>query len=326
MSLEQLSRRIIERYTGYPDLPTGRPCGVLAYMYGHGKQNIRISRHDEPSEDEVVEVPFFDLTSSVPASVYYAVIETNPADLFVPTLAKGAQDLIAVKNEERLVFELGQPRDLVQYLRELGVSKEWDISINCSSQVNDMHSELIIALLANGYSVRVETPFEAAVRETREEHGFDLDRCRNDVMSLRFCTGRALSKRRLEAPIEHFLVVTQVRTFDTTLLATSTIVEEKNPLYYGNVYQEYGTYLTLNEMWQRYNEAAYRASLDERLQDRSRMELVVTKSRLALLGRVEALILDSAIGRPLQELSPYNRRAIVDLPDEECRVASRLIR
>ena len=292
-------------------------------MYGHGKQNTRVSRHDEPSKEEVLEVPFFDPTSSVPASVYYAVIETNPAGLFVPTLAKGAQDLIAVKNEERLVFELGQPRDLVQYLRKLGVNKEWDISNICPRQVDDMHSQLIIALLATGYSVRVETPFEAAARETREEHGFDLVRCRDDVMSLRFCTERALSKRRIEAPIEHFLFVAQVRTFDTTLLATSTITEEKNPLYYGNVYQEYGTYLSLNEMWQRYNEAKYRASLDKRLQDRSRMELVVTKSRLALLGRVEALIVSPAFRRPLQEFPPSDGQTTID---EECHLASHVIR
>jgi hypothetical protein len=318
MSLQEQAHRIIEKYTGYPDLPTGRPCGVLAYMFGHGKQMINISRPDGSSTEELVEVPFFDPGSSVPPQPFYAVIETNPVGLLIPTLAKGAQDLIAVKNEERLIFELGQPRDLVRQLRALGVNKQWDISSNCSIQVNEMHSQMIIALLGEGYTVRVEAPFEAAVRETREEHGFDLERCRNDVVSLRFCTQRALSKRRPESPIEHYLYVAQVKTFDTTLLATSTIVEEKNPLHYGNVYQEYGMYLSLREMWERYKEAEYCAGANKTLQDRAKVELIVTKSRLALLGRVEAMILHSRFRRPQQDVAPRDRRTVLDLPDAVC--------
>lgn len=280
---------ILRTYTGFPDIPTGRPCGVLAYMMGHGLQEIHLPVHTKPAETVTVKAPFFDPSSKCAPEPYFAVIRTNPAGIWVATLPKGAQDLIATKPGVEKRYELGQPRDLRQYLLALkadGLSADADC---LSGNVNALHLKLIDCLLEEGYEVRIEDPVEAAIRETREEHGFDLSAGLEYTRSFEFCVEYALSKRSPD-PVAHFLCVIGVTSFDTTRLASSDILEEKNPHMLGNRYREFGTYLTVTDMFSILEDAKRYTMQQCGNRELGLKEIASTNSKLQLLRRIDSRI------------------------------------
>lgn len=300
---------VMSMFSGYPLLPTGQPCGVWAFTLA----NTTVTRsfvQDRAGEVRllrpggsggagervsVVEVPVFDPASARPCVPYYAAILTDPVGVTVPSFPKGAEDLIATRGAETLRIELGQERQL----RELGqmlarrmatggaaVRRTID---DAGSDVNRLHLVVVEGLLNAGYDLRVENPWEAAQRETAEEHGFSFPLESDQVLSVQRILGMALSKRSAPDRIAHHIFAVHVQGFERTLPRWSVIEEEKNPLRRGAIYMERGVFLTLAEMWLLYRAALRTHALSS---GRSRntlreVELEVTEDRLLLLERVE---------------------------------------
>jgi len=328
---------VLSQYTGYPDLPNGRPCGVWAYMVANTTtptpfvqgRDGRVRRQLEPEALSpgdlryVIDVPSLQPSSTEPPVLYYAAIETDPAGIMVSTLPKGTQDVVARRDGERRVIELGQKRQLVAFLRELGViddPAQWAASAESprhrKAQLQRLHVMVIEALLEHGYDVHVESTFDAAVRETKEEHGFDLERESAQVTRVDGFIERAFSKREAAAPIEHYVYAARVRHFDATLPRMSVVTEDKDPGREGQTYTERGLFLTLAQMWQRVADArASRPALaGQPAQDGIERELRATASRLQMLDRIERTLVTSLGRQGIAVHSTADRRGDVATP------------
>ncbi|MEZ4450777.1 MAG: hypothetical protein R3B09_14945 [Nannocystaceae bacterium] len=304
---------ILAGFNGHPDLPNGRPCGVLAYMVANTRRprrfaldadgrSRRLGAREEPGAGErlhVVEVPRLHPGAPEPPRLHYAVIETDPSGVTVATLAKGTQDAIATRGDERRVIELGQPRQLLALLDDLERPDLLEGLTDRSRprwtdlELTRLHRRAVEALLDAGYAVEIEDTFTAAVREAREEHGFDLARERAKVLRVDAFVEVAASKRRPSAPIEHHVYAAWVADFEESLPRVSVIVEEKDQARLGARYRERGVFLTLPAMWRRLAEAQAEAARAPSRRPAVVAELAATRSRLHMLERIErALVAD----------------------------------
>ena len=272
--VRQAAIDVLSSFTGYPDLPNGRPCGVWAYMVANATipvvfaqradgQTRRLGSETAAREDitHVIDVPRLDPRSPGAKRLYYAAIETNPAGVMVMTLPKGTQDVLARRGAVCKRVELGQKRQLVELLREFDAAPDLgafeviaDASMRREAELQRLHVLAIEALLTAGYVVDVESTFEAAARETKEEHGFDFEREQSKVTRVDTFVETAYSKRRLSKQIEHYVYAAHVSDFDETLPRVSEITEDKDPGREGGTYVERGVFLTLPQMWRRAHE------------------------------------------------------------------------
>ena len=129
--LRQAAIDVLSSFTGYPDLPNGRPCGVWAYMIANRTSAVvfaqgadgrvrRLGPAETAARDDVthvIDVPWLDPGSPDPKRLYYAAIETDPAGVLVITLPKGTQDVLARRGDVCTRIELGQKRQLVELLQ-----------------------------------------------------------------------------------------------------------------------------------------------------------------------------------------------------------------
>ena len=311
--LRQAAIDVLSSFTGYPDLPNGRPCGVWAYMIANAtcpvafaqRADGRVRRLDAAQTaagDEVthvIDVPWLDPGSLKPKRLYYAAIETNPAGVMVMTLPKGTQDVLARRGGACKRVELGQKRQLVQLLCELDAEPDLrafdvigDASMRREAELERLHVLAIEALLTAGYVVDVESTFEAAARETKEEHGFDFVREQSKVIRVDTFVEPAYSKRRLSKQIEHYVYAAHVSDFEETLPRASEITEDKDPGREGGTYFERGVFRTLPTMWRRAH-ALHDAIRRDPGQDAVEREVNATTSRLEMLDRIERAVVES---------------------------------
>ena len=311
--LRQAAIDVLSSFTGYPDLPNGRPCGVWAYTIANATSPVafaqgadgrvwRLGSSETAAGDEVshvIDVPWQDPGSPDPMRLYYAAIETNPAGVMVVTLPKGAQDVLAHRGGDRMRIELGQKRQLVELLRRLDVDPDLrafgvigDASTRREAELERLHVLAIEALLTAGYVVDVESTFEAAARETKEEHGFDFEREQAKVIRVDTFVESAYSKRRRSKQIEHYVYAAHVADFDETLPRVSEITEDKDPGREGGTYVERGVFRTLPQMWARAHELrdAIRRQPSQVAVER---DVRATISRLEMLDRIERALVDS---------------------------------
>lgn len=312
--LRETAISILKGYVGFPALPTGQPCGALAYTWA----NRTVTRRFDQSEDgqvtrqdnmfavgqnentRYIQVPYMDPHWPVKPQIYYAVIETDPIGILVPTIPKGSQDLLATLETRVIRVELGQEKQLSELLGELPPADESGSSDSMPlppstgathNTLTELHIEVVTRLLALGYVVQIEDTFTAAIRETREEHGFDYMREYYNVVRLQELHEWAISKRSLQTPIQHHLYAVEVSSFEMTLPCKSYIIEDKNPERQGYRYIEQGLFLTLPQM------AVRLAILKENLNKPSsttafwtHWELEVATSRLHMMGRIQLSI------------------------------------
>ena len=228
--------------------------------------------------------------------IYYAAIETNPSGVTVATFPKGTQDAHVFGEDMTITIEFGQKRQLVDLLKRIATEPDFselgrieDLAERREAELNKLHVLVIGAILACGCEVRIESMFVAGARETKEEHGFDFDREQDNLVRLDEFIESAMSKRRPNHPIEHYLYAALANGFETTLPRFSTIVEEKNPHREGSRYFEKGVFLTLPEMWEQLARAESEARRGGVSADDPGVsaELRATESRLRLMERLE---------------------------------------
>ena len=101
--------------------------------------------------------------------VAWGCIESNRVGPVTLAPAAGTQDVIAIKDEQRLVFELGKP------LPDFKVS-----GLTIGQLFRDQaYQESIECLIENGFKVYLENPLATAIHEAYEEHGIDLDHAKH---------------------------------------------------------------------------------------------------------------------------------------------------
>ncbi|MCB9762951.1 MAG: hypothetical protein H6739_24330 [Alphaproteobacteria bacterium] len=289
VSSRERAERVLSALAGFPTEPSGEPAGVLAWTLAHGTER-RWFADDEGRY--AVDVPVFDPTARAAPAPWYAVIETDPVGVPVLTLPRGTQDLIATLPGRSVPahIDLGQRASLLDLLEELGAPapeharpepgqppEVWNPRM-CA-----LNLRVVEALLDHGAAVRVESLEETAIRETREEHGFDLDAARPTVLGIRLFETRAACKRHRGGPLRHWVLTAQVSDFDDTCPRRVRIVEDKNPHRLDNTYSEQGTFATLPMMW------AHLEALAETVEPTPEQQIgiEVAADRLRMIGRIE---------------------------------------
>jgi hypothetical protein len=318
-SPSKLTESILGEFKGFPELVSGEPCGLICYMLANARHpsleeersdcTTRARQSDSASLLRKAErEPYYESFSSTEPEVVFACIHVTVDGVSWPSFPKGAQDIIATFQHRTLRIELGQRRQLLGTLMEIGdplsVLDRWHaMGVAMGSGWEDSVRYLTVAvvesLLHLGFHVRVESPYEAAVRETAEEHGY---RAENRVRRPRGVTQMsefALSKRSSSGPILHHLFVRRVSSFSGTTLQVNEIIEDKDPNKIGHVYVEQGGYMSLRELWSSYN-AAEECSGHIKSDQFENFKAVV-RSRLHVLERIETRVTGPSAG--LQKLS-----------------------
>jgi len=101
--------------------------------------------------------------------IVWGCIETNRFEPITIEPAAGKQDIIAIKNDQRLVLELGKP--LPDKSRDFNFLKPF---IGQIFRDEAAYQDIIACLITNGFNVYLENPLATAVHEVYEEHGIDL--------------------------------------------------------------------------------------------------------------------------------------------------------
>lgn len=111
-------------------------------------------------------IPVYNRDNPETPRLYFAIMETNRVGVTVAAPPGGTQDIIATLDEgEPLRVELDKEKGLHAVLKTLGETIPEGIKGAALDHL------IVQKLLEHGYAVRLETPFEAALRETGEEHG-----------------------------------------------------------------------------------------------------------------------------------------------------------
>lgn len=283
---------------------TSGPNGVLAYMPAHGLDETGL--------------PFFDKNVSKPSEIYYALVATNRVGIVVVTPPAGTQDVIVVKDNQKISIELGKDKNLEEALGKIGRNNE------SALKGSALEEYTIKAYQDAGYAVRLETSWEAAVRETREEQGVDLNKL--SIIgspcgySLQLITKRSLERSEKEAGRELFsltnirtlndvaqwvetqraglsksdqaIFAVRVENFSGTVLNRADRIEQKIPGRKGASFYEAGVFLTLAQMREELAGAVPAAQAEQaKGNDFARTDLVASYERLSAIANIESDIL-----------------------------------
>ena len=99
--------------------------------------------------------------------IVWGCIESNRVEPITFEPAAGTQDIIAIKGDQRLGLESGKPvpdNDKFSVLHEFKTQSFRD----------KVYQDAISCLVANGFSIYLESPLATAIHEAYEEHGIDL--------------------------------------------------------------------------------------------------------------------------------------------------------
>lgn len=292
--------------------PNGEPAGVLAYALANAVEP-RAFRPDAdglptplppgapcPPDGWTVPMPVWRPVDPTPPRLHYAVIDTDPTGASVLTVPRGTRDLLvrpAAGPPYRV--ELGQRRTLLDLLARLRPAERarWPETpppgTDWAGDLRRLHVAIVAALLADGAGVEVEPVADAAIRETREEHGFDLADRPERLVRLDLFVEPAPSKRRAGGPIDHWIHAAWVTDFDGVRPRRSVITDEKNPRRLGRRYVEQGTFATLPAMRERLRRARAETAAGGAPSAEVALGIETTAGRLAMLGRIErALVAD----------------------------------
>jgi hypothetical protein len=192
--------------------------------------------------------------------IKWGCIESNRVEPITFAPAAGTQDIIVIKDKQRLVLELGKP------LPALGDEFTFLHSFTGQSFRETAFQEILTCLTTNGFQVYLENPLATAIHEAHEEHGIDLRKSDGHDSHL------------LQVPLEsspYHLIASQsgeaslgiwlprLTSIDTVALLHTQKTESKMRRNLGRKFYEKGVWITLEEFENRFNqEKAKFASLD----------------------------------------------------------------
>lgn len=266
-------------------------------------------------------VPVLDPNIDSPPYLAFALVVTNRVGLVVAGPPGGTQDLLATKKgTQPFSLELDKPDKSGPALERLGLKLSTD-------RYSNPNEQLVATLLEAGYNVRLETPFAAALRETVEEHGLDINSTRYvgspqqfrvSIVSKRSITAAERGRRDLfdldgvrtltdlnsiasglnnsVQPAEQVLFAVQVPSFENVRLVNNEHVEHSRiPGREGQPYYERGAFLTVADQRQLVIDAiAAEPGLRANGNNIARLDVVAAFGRLQIMAGIEAYLVQEA--------------------------------
>ncbi|WP_131783782.1 hypothetical protein [Legionella gresilensis] len=174
--------------------------------------------------------------------IVWGCVETNRVGVTAIAPPAGTQDIIALKNNHRLTFEVAKPLKENDYdFLQPFVGKP--IS-------NQIYQNLITSLIEEGFDVYIEHPLATAAHETKEEHGIDLHIKEGTHSSLlvsmfEFVPQTILAKR---GTTTQKIFAAHLTTPGSVDLNYTDKIEEKITLNKGRSFYEKGIWTTLEAL------------------------------------------------------------------------------
>ena len=183
--------------------------------------------------------------------IIWGLIESDRFEAITHTPAAGTQDIIVIKEDQRLVLELGKP------LPELGDRFSFLHPFIGKSFRDSAYQEILASLSANGFHIYAEDPLATALHEASEEQGIDLDKTMGrDVALLKiplaFSQYQIISSPSAAAILGVWLP--ELTSIDTITLLYTNKIDRKVPDNLGREFYEKGVWITLAELKTRFRQ------------------------------------------------------------------------
>ena len=208
--------------TGYPLIPLEKNEQNL-YPYPHIRYGILPYHVNDTGE------------------IIWGCIKSNRVGPIVFEPAAGKQDIIALKDEQRIVLELGKPLP--------------DISIDGFLQGplfrGQVYQKTIEILITNGFNVYLESPLATAVHEAHEEHGIDLCKFNGRDQPLLKTSLDASLQFSTPGPISHSLLcvwLAELTHVDGVILRYTEKTDKKMLRNFGRQFYEQGCWVTIENV------------------------------------------------------------------------------
>jgi len=265
---------------------TTGPSGVLPYIVAN---EVRIERQEAADGEKFeVNIPYFNPQSNKPTEIYYGVMRTNRAGIDVIVPPGGTQDVFFVQNGQPQSIELEKEGKQRQFLKdEFGIKAAKDLT------KQDLNLLTISTLLsAEGIdNVMLEEPFEAAIHETHEEQGWDLQNNRDKILRIDHFTETLYSKRSFETdpptPISQNVFAVAVDDLEGFQASRCNKIESKIKGREGIHFYEQGDFLSLSQLKAELAKADKQLKQDNSLPDIAHIEMKATQSRVEMIERIE---------------------------------------
>ena len=153
--------------------------------------------------------------------IFWGCVESNRVGPTVLAPAAGSQDIIAIKDTQRIVLESGKPLPDIPMTQSL--------ELNGKRFRDEVYQQLIEHLFTQGFQVYFESPLATAIHETYEEHGLNLTQKGHDVNFLQspLVTARELAiPRNQNIALLHLWVVELVNHHHVVLQHTEKVDEK----------------------------------------------------------------------------------------------------
>jgi hypothetical protein len=257
------------------------PSGVLAYMWANTAAGF--------SKDGSVIQPPQKLNTCVRLRPYYAVVETDRSGIKVTAPPGGTQDVLFNLDGKPQFAELAKPKKQIELIANI-----------TGATFDRMDDELFVSHLLFSdriTNVHLEGAFDAAVRETAEEHGWDFEKAKSKSRRVFDVEEELLSKRSFQTdpptPIKQNVFVVEVDNFDGVIPVHTDKVETKIPSMMGNEFYEKGTFLNFMQIHRRLNDAKTQLAAGG-LSEVAEHDYKAAKSRFEMIKRIQSQITGQA--------------------------------
>jgi hypothetical protein len=218
--------------------------------------------------------------------IVWGCVENNRFDVKVAIPPAGTQDIVAIKDNTRLVIEVSKP------LKDVGYDFLEHLTGKTISDQN--YQDLLNSLTKEGFEVYLEHPLATAIHETQEEHGVDLRKQvglhHHLLMTLfEFEPQLVLAKR---GTTTQKVFVAQLENSEEIILSNTNKIEEKILLNKGREFYEKGIWTTLGGL--KLNFLQEKERFNEKKQGSTELNIEATfrawESRIELIEKIEASI------------------------------------
>ncbi|MFI4918257.1 MAG: hypothetical protein ACHP65_01735 [Legionellales bacterium] len=178
--------------------------------------------------------------------IIWGCIESNRVGPITLAPAAGTQDVIAIKEERRLVLESGKP------LPDLNIPG----LIKGQLFRDQAYQDSIECLIKNGFQVYLENPLTTAIHEAHEEHGIDLCHAVGHdrhllTTSLELSPNILIPEHKGVAPL--CVWFPELINYESILLRHTDKVDRKMRRNFGQKFYEQGCWVTLDAFKSKFN-------------------------------------------------------------------------
>ena len=255
--------------TGYPLIPLEKNSENL-YIYPRERYGI---------------LPYY---VDPHGQIIWGLIESNRFEAVTNTPAAGTQDIIVIKEDERLVLELGKPLP------------EWEEKFSFLHPFIGKHfrettyQEVLECLNANGFEIYAEDPLATALHEASEEHGIDLDKFTGsdlDLLKIPLAFSQYQTITPPTTPATLGMWLPELTSVDTVTLRYTQKVDKKVLDNLGQEFYERGVWITLDELKIGFNKEREKFNFEISGYSHGRASLDACKGYIPFLEQMECFVL-----------------------------------